>query len=127
MAGWLKNGLVGLVTAATLGLSGPVMAQETNPKGYDVPSTDPTKAEYLGQKTKVVDGVECVLKGYRVKSTGQRFNTAEVKSTNKIFAYTMFQKNGTKPGYVDKNCDGKFETKYEPREEWQIPSCAQNN
>jgi len=119
MAGWLKNGLVGLVAAATLGLSGPVMAQETNPKGYDVPSTDPANAQFVREIRKKIDGVDAIIKGYITKD-GRNTKFSTITMNGKQFWYDIHKGDQ----YVDRDCDGVHETKYTYGEHWELPDCV---
>jgi len=120
MAGWLKNGLVGLVTAATLGLSGPVMAQETNPKGYDVPSTAPDKARLIRTTERTLYGIPCILRAYKSKKNDQGFNTITVKKTGITFAYIM---HPSKKAIVTEDCE-IYTKSYDSHEHWDIPNCS---
>jgi len=125
----MLNRLVkGLVMCASLLLLAPTSAAaagEMKKRGWTVPSTSPTTAKYLGRKFKTVDGVQVEIRGYRTKVTKVRFNTVAVRSVRVVFCYVMFISAAQQVAYVDRDCNGVFETRYGHREDWSIPACAQ--
>lgn len=126
----LNRLIKGLVVCASLLLLAPTTAAaagEVKKSGWTVPSTSPTTAKYLGRKFKTVDGVQVEIRGYRTKVTKVRFNTVAVRSVRIVFCYVMFISTAQQEAYVDRDCDGVFETRYNHQEEWSIPACAQIN